>query len=89
MVNDTPGCQGYAEPSEGSRDTDPATYRITTVRWRRENGKYVQAEQQNNGTLVFSSVSVLDRGGYLCEVNTTGFKPVTSKKANIYVIGGT
>lgn len=68
-------------------------YPITTVRWRREhspgNYKYVQDDQSrpNNGTLHFNYMEVRDRGNYQCEVNTTGFKPVLSKKALIQVRG--
>jgi hypothetical protein len=81
---------------EGTPATLVCGYRalpgVTTVKWRRENGggggsKYVPEQTANNGTLLFPSVSVLDRGIYQCEVNTTGFKPVLSKKAHIYVKG--
>lgn len=42
---------------------------------------------KKNGTLIISSTKLNDRGEYICEVNTVGFKPVLSKPATISVIG--
>ncbi|XP_059479817.1 inactive tyrosine-protein kinase 7-like [Neocloeon triangulifer] len=67
-------------------------YPITTVRWRKDSGnghfKYLPEDfsgRHNNGTLMFTSVQVLDKGTYQCEVTTKGFKSIYSKKAHIYV----
>lgn len=65
-------------------------YPMTKVNWLRE-GKYIRPGLSHlqvhldNGSLVIPHVSLADVGAYACEVNTTGFEPVMSQGASLFV----
>nr|XP_022915980.1 tyrosine-protein kinase-like otk isoform X2 [Onthophagus taurus] len=70
----------------------------TTVRWRKDGKPFNHDFEEgsanpqrikifkHNGTLLIQSTKISDRGEYVCEVITTGFKPVLSNSATISVI---
>lgn len=63
---------------------------ITNVIWLRDKTvvKYDNRYSINiNGTLTITNAQLSDRGEYLCIVNTTSLKPVSSKPAILFVKG--
>lgn len=63
---------------------------ITNVIWLRDKVvlKYDNRYSVNsNGTLTITNTQLSDRGEYLCIVNTTSVKPVSSKSAILFVKG--
>lgn len=43
--------------------------------------------QSEIGALILSHIQPSSRGIYVCEVNTTGFEPVSAKRYQLNVIG--
>ncbi|XP_075214156.1 inactive tyrosine-protein kinase 7-like [Lycorma delicatula] len=62
---------------------------ITTVHWLKDNASYRQDSRlsvdQNTGTLTISNTQVSDKGDYSCLINTTGYNPVVSKPATLFI----
>ncbi|KAL0273509.1 UNVERIFIED_CONTAM: hypothetical protein PYX00_006148 [Menopon gallinae] len=64
-------------------------YPATVIRWKKDK-KYLKHDRvminKANGSLTILDSKPLDKGFYVCEVNTTGFKPVDSKPYQLIVI---
>ena len=65
-------------------------YPATVFKWKKDD-KYLSHSrvtiEKENGTILVSHVQPSDRGVYICEVNTTGYRPVHSRPYKLNVIG--
>ncbi|KAK6623364.1 hypothetical protein RUM43_009216 [Polyplax serrata] len=79
---------------EGDSFSLPCSYKgspypATTVKWKKDK-KYINhgrlTVNKTNSSLTIRQVQPSDRGVYVCEINTTGFKPVDSRQYKVTVI---